>query len=99
MKFSMFSSLQKLGVKRRRYERYKRPKIFQKKVRFMIRTDQMMKITDTINDLKAMCRDIQSSLQSTNKTFQILRHRYQTLRDFMSQRKLDIVKEFRDDPL
>ena len=99
MKFSMFSSFQKLGVKRRRYERCKRPKIFQKKVRFMIRTDQMMKITDTINDLKAMCRDIQSSLQSTNKAFQILRHRYQTLRDFMSQRKLDIVKEFRDDPL
>ena len=65
----------------------------------MIRTDQMMKITDTINDLKAMCRDIQSSLQSTNKTFQILRHRYQTLRDFMSQSKLDIVKEFRDNPL
>ena len=65
----------------------------------MIRTDQMMKITDTINDLKAKCIDIQSSLQSTNKAFQILRHRYQTLRDFMSQRKLDIVKEFRDDPL
>ena len=39
----------------------------------MIRTDQMMKITDTINDFKAMCRDIQSSLQSTNKAFQILR--------------------------
>ena len=92
MKFSMFSSLQKLGVKRRRYERCKRPKIFKKKERFMIRTDQMMKITDTINDLKAMCRDIQSSLQSTNKAFQILR-------DFISQSKLDIVKEFRDNPL
>ena len=65
----------------------------------MIRTDQMMKITDTINDLKAKCIDIQSSFRSTNKAFQILRHGYQTLRDFMSQRKLDIVKEFRDDPL
>ena len=99
MKFYMFSSFQKLGVKRRRYERCKRPKIFKKKVRFMIRTDQMMKITDTINDLKAKCIDIQSSFRSTNKAFHILRHRYQTLRDFISQRKLDIVKEFRDDPL
>ena len=55
--------------------------------------------TDTISDLNAKCSTSQSSLDSANRAFGILKRRYQTLKELMSRSKSNLVKEIRQDQL
>ena len=99
-KFSMFYVLfLKVGVKKRRNERRKRQKAIKKKARLMTRTKQMMEMTEAISNLKAKCVATQSSLDSSNKAIGILKRKYQTLKELMSQSKVNLVKEIRQDQL
>ena len=97
-KFSMFL-FYKVGVKKRRNERRKRQKAIKKKARLMTRTKQMIEMTETISNLKATCIAAQSSLDLSNKATRILKRKYQTLKEFMSQSKANLVKEKRQDQL
>ena len=56
-----------------------------------------MEKTDTISDLNAKCSISQSSLDSANRAFGILKRKYQTLKELMSQSKSNLVKEIRQD--
>ena len=58
-----------------------------------------MEKTDTISDLHAKCNTSQSSLDSANRAFGILKRKYQTLKELMSQSKSNLVKEIRQDQL
>ena len=89
----------KVGVKKRRNERRKRQKAIKKKARLMTRTKQMIEMTETISNLKATCIAAQSSLDLSNKATRILKRKYQTLKEFMSQSKANLVKEKRQDQL
>lgn len=93
-------SSKKVGVKGRRNERRKRQKAIKKKaLRIMTRTNQIMERTDTISVFKAKCSTSQSSLDSVNRAFGILKRKYQTLKGLMSQSKSNLVKETRQDQL
>ena len=65
----------------------------------MARTNQLIEMTDTINDLKAKCSASQNSLNSTNKAVGILKHKYKTLKELVSHSKLKLVKEIRQEQL
>ena len=54
-----------------------------------------MEMTDTISDLKAKCITSQSSLDSENRAFGILKWKYKTLKELMSQSKSNVAKEIR----
>ena len=82
-----------------RNERRKKEKAIKKKARIMTRTNKIMEKTDTISDLNAKCSTSQSSLDSANRAFGILKQKYQTLKELMSQSKSNLVKEIRQDQL
>lgn len=77
----------------------KRQKAIKKKARIMTRKNKIMEMTDTISDLKVKCSTSQSSLDSANRAFGILKRKYQTLKELMSQSKSNLVKEIRQDQL
>ena len=68
-----------------RNERRKKEKAIKKKARIMTRTNKIMEKTDTTSDLNAKCSTSQSSLDSANRAFGILKRKYQTLKELMSQ--------------
>lgn len=78
-------------------EKYR--KLSKRKQGIRLRTKQMMEITETISNLKAKCMATQTSLDLSNKAIRILRRKYQTLKEFMSQSKAYLVKEIRQDQL
>lgn len=65
----------------------------------MTKTNKIMEMTDTISDLKAKCSTSQSSLHSAYRAFGILKQKYETLKESMSQNKSKLVKEIRQDQL
>ena len=65
----------------------------------MTKTNKIMEMTDTISDLKAKCSTSQSSLHSAYRAFGILKQKYETLKESMSQNKSNLVKEIRQDQL
>lgn len=61
----------------------------------MTGTNKIMEMTDTISDLKAKCSTSQSSLDSENRAFGILKWKYKTLKELMSQSESNVAKEIR----
>ena len=56
-------------------------------------------MTDTISDLKAKCSTSQSSLDLENRAFGILKQKYKTLKELMSQSESNLAKEIRQNQL
>lgn len=58
----------------------------------MTRANQMMEMTEAISNLKAKFVATQSSLDSSNKGIRILKCKYQTLKELISQSKVSLVR-------
>ena len=65
----------------------------------MTGTNKIMEMTETISDLKAKCSTSQSSLDLENRAFGILKQKYKTLKELMSQSESNLAKEIRQDQL
>ena len=61
----------------------------------MTGTNKIMEMTDTISVLKAKCSTSQSSLDLENRAFGILKWKYKTLKELMSQSESNVAKEIR----
>ena len=65
----------------------------------MTGTNKIIEITDTISDLKVKCTTSQSSLDSENRAFGILKRKYKTLKKLISQSESNLAKEIRQDQM